>query len=224
MTDIFPAARPLPWNTLGLSTVSLVASAILVVSSGSAFGAESARVTGTNVTYPVVSQVSSGKKSTDVKLTGAALRKKFFVQVYTIGSYVDSKAETVTEPSKLIEADVAKQLHMVLLRSVSGKDISDQLVERVLANHPRDKFKEELKAMHEYFVKSDVKKGTSIKLTHVPTVGLRCEVSGGSVIEIQNVDFARAIWEIYFGENCVSEDIRSNLLTRIAQNGGGRVR
>ena len=168
---------------------------------------------GSKVEYPAAIKESVGAKPTEMKLTGTGLRTKAIFSVYAIASYV-AEASTVKTPAELASADVPKRLHLVMEREVAGKDMSDNIRSGIGGNHPGE-FAEELKALDEYCSKLTLKKGQHVRLTHTPGVGLTALIGDSQALEIPNVKFSVAIWEIYLGKKPLNDKLKKNLVARM---------
>jgi hypothetical protein len=153
-------------------------------------------------------------KPVKLVLTGAAVRKKVVFKVYTIGSYVEAGAK-VTSAEGLASADCPKQLHLVMERDVDGKEMAEAFVKAIRASRGNDAFPDEINSLTDMMKKLEVKKGDHIWLTNVPKKGLACDVAGKQSFTIENADFAQAVWEIYLGKNCIDDDIRKALVSRL---------
>ena len=147
-------------------------------------------------------------------LTGAALRKKLFFNVYTIGSYMQEGAG-VQNGDELAEKDCPKQLHLVLERDVKGSDMADALRSAIRANYDDPQFAAELKMLVEFMSKLDIKKGDNVRLTHVPGKGLHADIEGKAQVLIENPSFSKAVWDIYFGKNNLGDAIKKALVSRL---------
>lgn len=168
---------------------------------------------GTKVEYPATIRESIGDKPVAMKLTGTGLRTKAIFNVYAIASYV-AEAAAVKSPAELAAADVPKRLHLVMEREVSGKDMSDNIRAGIAQNHPGE-FAEELKALDEYCKKLTLKRGQHVRLTHTPGIGLNALIGEDQALEIANVKFANAIWEIYLGKKPLNDKLKKNLTSRM---------
>jgi hypothetical protein len=168
---------------------------------------------GSKVEYPTMIKENVGDKPIAMKLTGTGLRTKAIFSVYAIASYV-ADAATVKSPAELAAADVPKRLHLVMEREVAGKDMSDNIRAGIAGNHPGE-FAEELKALDEYCKKLTLKKGQHIRLTHSPGVGLSALIGEDQALEIPNVKFANAIWEIYLGKKPLNDKLKKGLTSRM---------
>lgn len=192
-------------------------SAFLVLAAGLGVGrlsaAEMVGVPGSRVQYPTAIEATIGEKKVPQKLTGVAMRKKVIVDVYAIGSYIDATAN-VKNGEEVAAADVVKQLHLVLERNVSGKDMASAFHDAIRANYPNE-FKEEMEKFLEILRSNNVNKGDHVWLTHVPGFGIHVNLVGKKQEFVQNVKFAKAVWDIYFGPKNVGESVKKGLSSRL---------
>jgi hypothetical protein len=167
----------------------------------------------TEVSFPVERTEEIGGEKVALELTGVGLREKAWFNVYAIASYVakDASAKTATQ---LAQADVAKQLRLVMERDVDGEDMAEAFRDALRANHPKG-FDQELKAFEAYFDGKEAKEGKRIVFDHVPGKGLRFRVQGHDALEIEGVPFARAVWDIYFGKKPAVDELKKTLSARL---------
>jgi hypothetical protein len=170
-------------------------------------------VKGSNVKYPTSVTATLGDKQYAQKLTGVAMRKKAFVDVYTIGSYVvtDFKGKTAEE---LAAADVVKQLHLVMERQVSGSDMAKAFESAIRANYGSE-FDQDLKRLSDLMSQYDLNKGDQVWITHVPGYGLHFNLVGKRQEFIPGVKLAKAVWDIYLGPKNVGEAVKKGLTSRL---------
>jgi Chalcone isomerase-like len=167
-------------------------------------------VSGSNTQYPTPIKSSVGDKQVDLTITGTALRKKFFVNVYAIGSYIQFGVH-VRSAEELAAVDCPKALHLVMERDVAGKEMAEAFRSAVRLNYAAPRFADEIKAMVECIQTQDVHKGDQVWLTHVPDVGLSINLVGKKEVLIKNPRFSQAVWEIYLGKNNLGDDIKKGL-------------
>jgi len=152
-----------------------------------------------------------GDKRVKMVLTGSAVRIKRIVKVYNIESYM-AEGLKIRTGEELAAADQPKQLHLTFLRTVGGAEMADAFVSLLRANHPEPAFAEEVEALAQLLRKHTVRKGDHVWLTHVPEVGLHCQVVGGTEHLIKGVEFSKAVWGNYFGKYNAGENVKRGLV------------
>lgn len=187
--------------------------ALIMGAVSSAAAADKVGVSGSDVQYPTEATATVGNKKFPQKLTGTAMRKRAFFNVYTIGSYVstDFKGTTADE---LASADVCKQLHLVVQRNVGGDDMANAFRTAIRANYP-DGYETELKKLCDMISAQDVAKNENVWITHIPGYGLHVTLVGKKSEYIPGVKFAKAVWEIYLGPKNVGEAVKKALVSRL---------
>lgn len=188
--------------------------AAAVVLAGGATAAELVGVPGSGTKYAAEFETSVGGKPVKFALTGTAMRTKLIVNVYALGSYVQHGSAVKTAEA-LADADLAKRLHLIMERTVDGKDMAEAFRSAIRASHPEPEFNEEVTSLVQYMRSTTAKKGDNIYLTHVPGIGLQINVGGKADFLIKNVTFSKAVWEIYLGKKNISEAIKKGLTSRL---------
>jgi len=194
--------------------ISFLSAAILLLSGTALYATELVGVRFSTTQFTTTMGITVGDKPVQLMLTGVGLRQKFFLNVYAIGSYVIDGASVHTA-EELAAIDQPKQLHLVLERDVDGKDMAEALLVAIRQNYPLPAFTEEVNRLTQMLRELDLKKGDHIYLTHLPGVGLRCNVITKGDITIGNPEFSRAIWDIYLGKNNLGEGIKKGLVSRL---------
>jgi len=147
----------------------------------------------------------------ELALTGAGLRKWFFVQVYAMGLYVaDRKGDPVTQPG-------AKRIAIHMLRDVGADTFIGALSDGIRDNHSAADYK----ALEPRVARlgailgemKEAKKGMVILLDLVPGAGTQVSVDGKpSGKPIEGEDFYRALLRIWLGDKPVQDDLKKALL------------
>lgn len=171
-------------------------------------------VAGTEVKYPNKIESKVGDKQVKLALTGAALRKKVIVNVYTVASYAE-EGVALTGADDLCGKDCVKQLHLVMTTSVSGKQMADAFTDAVRQNHPKPAFDTEVTALNQKLRALDLAKGDQVWLTNVPGKGLQIDVVGKMSVAIETPAFAKAMWEVYLGKKNIGEGIKTGLVSQL---------
>jgi hypothetical protein len=198
---------------MSLKRMLLVAVALVLGVAGLVAG-EMVGVPGSNAKFPSMTEIQVSDKPVRVVLTGTALRSRYWFNVYAIGSYVEAGVN-VHSAEHLISLDCPKQLHLVMERDVDGKDMAEAFKTAIRLNHDEPEFADEIGTFTGPMLANGVKKGEHVYLTHVPKVGLRCGIGGRREFTIANPAFARAVWEIYFGQNNLGQEIKEGLMSRL---------
>lgn len=181
---------------------------------GSALAVEMVGVDGSSNQYPATIDSNIGGKNVKMRITGTALRKKFVFSVYTLGSYIQDGVRPGSA-EELAAVDAPKQLHMIMERDVAGKDMAEAFAAAIRANYPAPNFDKELGGLMNYMEANPVKAGDQVWLTHVPGKGMHITVVGKAQMMIDNVAFARAVWEIYLGRNNLGDAIKKGITSRL---------
>jgi len=184
------------------------------VPSGHLWASDVVGVPGSSTSYPTVIEATVGGKAVKMSLTGTAMRTRLLLNVYAIGSYVQQGA-SVRTAEELASIDCARRLHLVMERTIDGKDLAEAFRSAVRMNYPEPAFNDEVTMLVQYLRSTSVRKGEHIYLTHVPGIGLHCSLAGKADFMIRNVKFSQAVWEIYLGKQNLGEHIKKGLTSRL---------
>lgn len=166
--------------------------------------------------YPRLIDSHVGGKPVRMMLTGTAMRTKWTLKVYSIGSYVQEKTP-VRNASELVSADVPKQLCLSFERDVDGATLSGSFCDSIGMIKPAPAFAAELAELTRYMQAHPVKVGSRIWLSYIPGYGLGCQVVGAPELKIKNVELARAVWEVYMGRKNLGVAIQTGLTSHLAR-------
>ncbi len=192
-----------------------ILAAIVVACGGAgALAAEVVGVPGSGTQYSTPVETVSDGKPVRLVLTGTALRQKFFLNVYAIGSYIQ-EGVSVRTAEELTASDSPKRLHLIMERAVAGKDMAEAFRAAIRLNYPEPAFAAEVNALAQQLQNHTAEKGDQILFTHIPEVGLHCNLIGKTDFTIKNVQFSRAVWNIYLGKNNLGEAIKKGLVSRL---------
>jgi len=169
---------------------------------------------GSGTQYATRIEAAVDGKAVPMFLTGAALRTRLLVNVYTVGSYLQIGANAKTA-ADLAAADVPKRLHIVMERDVTGPDMAEAFRTAIRANHPEPAFNAEVAGLVEQLKAQNLKKGDTVLLTHVPATGLVASIVGKADFVIKNPKFSKAVWDIYLGPKNLGDEIKSNMSNRL---------
>ena len=185
----------------------------LVLGVAGTMAADMAGVPGSSTQFPTAKDATIDGKPVSLVLTGCALRQKYFFNVYSVASYVQDGVK-VRSPEELAAADCPKRLELVMERTVEGKEMAEAFRAAIRQNYPSPAFDREVGDLVQFLQGQTAQKGDHIVLTHVPGVGLDCDLGGRAAATIKNAQFSRAVWDIYLGQNNLGEDIKKGLVSR----------
>jgi hypothetical protein len=200
-------------SMIKMSRGLLVITAI-VLGAASAPAEETTGVGGSDTQYRTRFETSVGDQKVNLVLTGTGLRKKVVFNVYTVGSYLQ-EGMNPRSAEELAGADCPKLMHLVMERDVGGKEMAEALVAGIRANYGAPAFKDELAALVDTMKGMEVKKGDHVMLWNIPKKGLYCDVVGKKQFRIENVDFSKAVWNIWLGRNNLGEELKKGLTSRL---------
>lgn len=176
--------------------------------------ADQVGVPGSSTTYSSTIQATVGGKSVKMALTGTAMRTKIIINVYAIGSYVQ-EGVSVRTAEDLAAANCAKRLSLVMERDVTGESLSDAFRAAIRMNYAEPTYRDEVEALVKFVRSTSMRKGEEILLTHVPGVGLHCNVAGKADFTVRNPAFSKAVWDIYLGQRNLGDAIKRGLTSRL---------
>ena len=147
----------------------------------------------------------------ELKLNGAGVRKKLFLNIYAIGLYAKNKQQ---DAQSLINADepMALRLHIV-----SSLITPEQMASNVDEGFSRSTngntapIKERRDKMIAVF-KNGIKKGDIYDLVYLPQSGTAIAKNGELKQTLPGLDFKKALFGIWLGRKPISEDLKKQLL------------
>jgi hypothetical protein len=146
-----------------------------------------------------------------LKLIGAGLREKWFVDVYTLGAYTESGA---CDPKALVSKDELKYFRIDMLRDVSAEKMSSTIGDSFEEHMPKNasaELKQQHKAFMAYF-KDECKENTVLEFTYLPGTGTLLKQNGKQLgAPLVGSEFARVLWDIYFGEDTCCSSLREQI-------------
>lgn len=147
-----------------------------------------------------------------VKLIGAGLREKWWVDVYALGAYSESRSCKISD---IINKDEPKYLRMEMLRDVDAEKMSSAISESFSENMPKNasaKLKQQRRQFASYF-KTECKEGMRLEFIYLPGTGTICKMNGKRMgPPLDGVEFHRVFWSIYFSKNTCCEDLQEDIL------------
>lgn len=142
-----------------------------------------------------------------LKLNGAGVRSKFWINVYIAALYLETPTKN---PAEIISTDQVKRVQLEMLRDLTKQQVADAVKEgfekNAKAELPKlqdrlNKFMGELK---------DFKKGEKMVVTYVPGKGTLLSGAGENFV-IEGKDFADALFSVWLGRFPVDDNLKKGL-------------
>lgn len=156
----------------------------------------------TGATFPKQVSFNHDGKNYDLDITGVATRKKFFVKVYSVASYLQNEAVSKGDTLREIMSDAwAKQLTLKWVHDGDLKRVRDGYLESFKNALGDQQFQELQPEINQYlsFFAQDVQKGDVHTLRWLPGGFIEILINDQSVGNITNEKFAHALWSLWFG-------------------------
>lgn len=158
-----------------------------------------------------------GGKPTTLNLTGTAYRKKLGIKFYQIAGYCCTTCSP-GDVDMLAAADVPKILILILERDISENILRRSFELAFADNDPEKKFTAQVDTFLNHVAAKPLKKGDKITITHLPGVGMQCQVNNGEVCRVPDREFAHVVWKVYMGPQGVCPVLRAGLGERLKGN------
>ena len=167
----------------------------------------------TGQTFPSEVSFDYGGKDYTLEATGVATRKKFMFKVYSVASYLQEGGNGQGDKiQQIMQPDSAKQLTLKWVRNVNAEKVQNGFrnsLEKVITDGGLrgevDKFVS--------FFNEDVKVGDEQVLRWVPGGTIVVIINGTEKGTIENQEFAKALWNVWFGKKSVvkRDDLTSSM-------------
>lgn len=154
----------------------------------------------------------------DLVATGVALREKTFlkVDVYTIVSYVKKGAVLGDDAAAgIVALEEPKLIQMDLTRGFSNEKLKNSFSEIIEKNFDDlSAFQADMDRFLAYFTE-DAQEGDRLIFGYCPAEGLTVTLNGEELGTIENVEFMKALWTVWFGEKPADKGMREKLLSAL---------
>lgn len=165
--------------------------------------------------FPVRKTIDIAGVSSDLRLTGQAIRKAMMIKFYKIASYCD-QTQAPSDVDALAAADCPKQLCLTMVRDVPRSVLERGFQEGFAKNDPQGKFAAETKLMLDHMLKAPLRDGETVHITHLPQRGISVSVRNEAPINVDNLAFAHLVWNVYMGPDGVCKELRRGLGEKLA--------
>ncbi len=160
---------------------------------------------GSGATFPAEVNFEQNGKKYHLALTGTATRKKFFVKVYGVASYLQDGGAPVSgdKYAEFTNDNKAKQLTIKWVHAAPADKVKDQYIESFKTNlSPEDfnRLQPEINTWLSFFNR-DIKNGDEQMIRWTPGGYIEFTVNNQKIGSINNEAFAKGLWSLWFGPN-----------------------
>lgn len=160
----------------------------------------------TGLTFPSEVSIKSGGKDYKLQATGVSTRRKFFVKVYSVASYLQDAAQATGDKfEQIMQPNKAKQLTIKWVHEASTGKIQDGYNESFRSALPDAQYAPLKADIDKYvsFFNVDVKVGDEQIIRWLPGGVVEVLFNGKPAGTLTNPEFAKALWSIWFGPTSV---------------------
>lgn len=169
----------------------------------------------TGESFPASVSFESQGKNYQLDATGVSTRKKLVFKVYSVAHYLQKDAANGKDLLQAIMDDAnAKQLTIKWVRDVPAEKVREGYEESfktAISEPAHAKLQNEIKTYLGFF-NQNVKKGDVHVIRWIPGGIIEVQIDGKTVGTIINPEFAKGVWDIWFGAKSVVN--RDQLLSR----------
>lgn len=148
----------------------------------------------------------------ELVLNGAGLREKYWLDLYVMGIYLNSKTNQAEEIIK------QNRVKAIRIQIVSGLITSEKFINAVddglqkSVGDERMKIEKEIADFKEIFRNDPIVENDNFYLTHIPGKGLKVEKNGEYKTTIENEFFSQALFGIWLCDDPADDDLKKELL------------
>ncbi len=145
----------------------------------------------------------------ELYLTGLTVRRKFFLNIYTMAHYIEHQP-TIADAGdsdkqiykNILQNNSAKQISMVFMRKLSAKQIQKSLRSGLIKNSNEDDYLKILPQVEEFMqaINGNVNKNDEFIIRWFPDGTIVSLFKGKQISLIKDKIFAETLWAIWFGE------------------------
>ena len=156
--------------------------------------------------FPQQVSFSADGKNYRLDLTGTSTRKKFFVKVYDIASYLEDDAHHSGDIiSDILNNDNAKQLTIKWLHDATVDQIHNgyrESLDKVLGDSRTGPMAEDIDHFLSFF-NQEARVGDQHVLRWLPGGTVEVSINDARAGSLKDKDFAKELWLIWFGAHSV---------------------
>mgnify|MGYP003350020106 CR=1 FL=1 len=150
--------------------------------------------------------------NTDLVLNGGGIRKKLFFKVYTGGLYLTAKSKNAAD---IISADKATGFRLTITSGVINSNNFSEAIEEGFGKSMKGNtapLKDKIALLIGTFKSEEIKEGDMFELIYVPGEGVKAFKNGKLKNTIPGLDFKKALFGIWLGDDPVDADLKAGLL------------
>ena len=156
--------------------------------------------------------VEHNNKQLDLFMTGLTIRRKYFLNIYSIAHYIEQQPDGLDSDisddiiyKNILQNNGAKQISMVFLRSLTAQQIQKSLRSGIELNTNKQEYLQILPQVEEFMhaIDEDVKKNDEFIIRWCPDGSVISIFQDKKISAIKNDRFARTLWLIWFGDHSV---------------------
>lgn len=147
-----------------------------------------------------------------LKLNGAGIREKWFLDIYVGSLYLTNKTPNA---DKVIQANEAMAIRIDM---VSGLITSEKMETATRegfeksTNGNQSKYTSEIDAFINVFTKEEIAEGDRYDIIYNPKTGTQVKKNGKLAATIEGYEFKKALWGIWFCDDPADEDLKEGML------------
>ena len=167
-----------------------------------------AQLTINGVTLPAT--VKQG--TADLVLNGGGIRKKLFFKLYTGGLYLSAKNKSAAD---IVAADKPTAFRLTITSGVINSNNLSEAVEEGFSKSMKGNtapLQDKINVLVSTFKSEEIKEGDMFELSYVPGEGVKAYKNGKLKNTIPGLDFKKALFGIWLGEDPVDADLKTALL------------
>jgi len=162
-------------------------------------------------------------KDYHLQCTGVSTRKKFFVKVYSVASYLQEGAQKEGASDKfqlLLQDNIAKELQLKWVHEAPVAKIQEGYRESFKQIFSAEQYAEMQSQIEDYlkFFDHDIQKGDQQVIRWLPGGYIEVIINGATIGHLTSKEFAQGLWSIWFGPKSV---VDRNQLTMLLQKAPG---
>lgn len=166
-----------------------------------------AQTTIAGVNFPSVLKTEKG----ELVINGGGVREKLWIDVYVAALYLLEKNK---DPRKIIEADQPMAVRLEIVSSMVNSDNMSEAVREGFEKSTRGNtspLKDRIDAFIGVF-SEPIKQKDVFELVYIPDTGVKIYKNGAYKSVIRGLDFKKALFGIWLGDQPVSTSLKNGML------------